>query len=91
MTIKTDWSSNSEIAAVYACTITAKKEGTAVITATYQGKTVIVNVSVSKKVKALTRDVNDFDLRVGKEQQVDRYLRGWIQRECNEEGSVVCR
>ncbi|MBU5672850.1 Ig-like domain-containing protein [Paenibacillus brevis] len=72
VTIKTDWSSsNSEIAAVYAGTITAKKEGTAVITATYQGKTVIVNVSVSKKVKALTMDVNDFDLRVGKEQQIE--------------------
>ncbi|WP_042163674.1 Ig-like domain-containing protein [Paenibacillus gorillae] len=72
VTIKTDWSSsNSEIAAVYAGTITAKKEGTAVITATYQGKTVIVNVTVSKKVKALTMDMNDFDLRVGKEQQIE--------------------
>ncbi|MFF2090864.1 Ig domain-containing protein [Paenibacillus sp. NPDC058174] len=72
VTIKTDWSSsNSEIAAVYAGTITAKKEGTAIITATYQGKTVIVNVTVSKKVKALTMDVNDFDLRVGKEQQIE--------------------
>ncbi|BBI32644.1 Ig-like domain-containing protein [Cohnella abietis] len=72
VTIKTDWSSsNSDIAAVYAGIITAKKEGTAVITATYQGKTVIVNVAVSKKVKALTMDINDFDLRVGKEQQIE--------------------
>ncbi|WP_239615311.1 Ig-like domain-containing protein [Cohnella mopanensis] len=72
VTIKTEWSSsNSDIATVYAGTITAKKEGTAVITATYQEKTVIVNVTVSKKVKALTADVNDFDLRVGKEQQIE--------------------
>lgn len=72
VTIKTDWSSgNVDVATVYAGTITAKKEGTAVITATYLGKTVVVNVSVSKKVKALTMDVNDFDLRVGKEQQIE--------------------
>ncbi|WP_028559252.1 Ig-like domain-containing protein [Paenibacillus pinihumi] len=72
VTIKTDWSSGSpEVATVYAGTITAKKEGTAVITATYLGKTVIVNVTVSKKVKALTMNVNDFDLRVGKEKQIE--------------------
>ncbi len=72
VTVKTDWSSgNAEVATVYAGTITAKKEGTAVITATYSGKTVVVNVTVNKKVKALTMDVNDFDLRVGKEQQIE--------------------
>ncbi|WP_178019645.1 Ig domain-containing protein [uncultured Paenibacillus sp.] len=72
VTIKTDWSSsNSDIAAVYSGTITAKKEGTAVITATYKGKTVIVNVTVSKKVKALTMDMDDFDLRVGEEKQIE--------------------
>ncbi|REK76883.1 Ig-like domain-containing protein [Paenibacillus paeoniae] len=72
VTIKTEWNSEKpDIATVYAGTITAKKEGTAVITANYQGKTVVVNVTVRKKVKALTADVNDFDLRVGKEQQIE--------------------
>jgi len=72
VTIKTEWSSEKpDIASVYAGTITAKKEGTAVITATYLGKMVPVTVTVSKKVKALTMDVNDFDLRVGKERQIE--------------------
>jgi uncharacterized protein YjdB len=72
VTIKTEWSSsNPDIATVYAGTITAKKEGTATITASYLGKMVPVTVTVSKKVKALTMDINDFELRVGKEQQIE--------------------
>ncbi|RXZ83456.1 hypothetical protein EBB07_06495 [Paenibacillaceae bacterium] len=72
VTIKTDWTSGSTaVATVYAGSITAKAEGTAVITATYSGKTVIVNVTVSKKVKALTMNVNEFDLRIGQEKQVE--------------------
>ncbi|MBJ6361904.1 Ig domain-containing protein [Paenibacillus sp. GCM10012307] len=72
VTIKTEWSSGTtDVATVYAGAITAKKEGTAVITATYLGKTVVVNVTVSKKVKALTMSVNDFDLRIGKEKQIE--------------------
>ncbi|GKU79029.1 Ig-like domain-containing protein [Paenibacillus sp. L3-i20] len=72
VTIKTEWgSSNPNIATVYAGTITAKEEGTATITASYLGKMVPVAVTVSKKVKALTIDITDFDLRVGQEQQIE--------------------
>lgn len=39
VTVKTDWTSGSpEIASVYAGSVTAKKEGKAVITATHKGK-----------------------------------------------------
>ncbi|GIP32219.1 Ig-like domain-containing protein [Paenibacillus sp. J2TS4] len=71
VTIKTDWvSENPEVAAVYAGTVTAKGEGTAVLTATYQGKTVVVNVKVHKKVKALTKDKHSLQLRTGAKEQV---------------------
>ncbi|MGD8192283.1 Ig-like domain-containing protein [Brevibacillus ginsengisoli] len=65
-TVKTDWKSGSDpVASVYAGTITAKTEGTAVITATYMGLTEVVNVSVHKKVKALYKDKQTIDIRSG--------------------------
>jgi uncharacterized protein YjdB len=71
VTVKTDWNSGSpDIATVYAGGITGKKEGTAVITATYNGKTVLVNVTVSKKVKALTKDKQKIDLRLNQSESV---------------------
>lgn len=70
-TIKTDWNSSSpDVASVYAGVVTAKKEGTAVLTATYMGKTVTVNVDVRKKVKSLTIDKNSLDLRLNATEQV---------------------
>ncbi|MBD0382547.1 Ig-like domain-containing protein [Paenibacillus sedimenti] len=64
-TVKADWSSGTaDIASVYAGVVTAKKEGKAVITATYMGKTEIVNVTVTKKVKSLTKDKQSLDLRL---------------------------
>ncbi|WP_127583550.1 Ig-like domain-containing protein [Paenibacillus koleovorans] len=70
-TIKTDWnSSNSEIASVYAGVVTAKREGKAVLTATYMGKMVVVNVDVSKKIKSLTIDKSSMDLRLNASEQV---------------------
>ncbi|MGN7384916.1 Bacterial Ig-like domain (group 2) [Chlamydia abortus] len=72
VTIKTDWESeNPEVASVYAGTITAKGEGTAVLTATYQGKTVVVKVTIHKKVKALTKDRHSLQLRTGVKEQVE--------------------
>ncbi|WP_455749702.1 Ig-like domain-containing protein [Paenibacillus chitinolyticus] len=71
VTVKTDWTSGSpEIASVYAGSVTAKKEGKAVITATHKGKTVIVNVTVSKHVRSLIKDVQTIDLRKGKSEQI---------------------
>lgn len=50
VTVKTDWNSGStDVATVYAGAISAKKEGTATVTATYMGKTVIIHVTVTKK------------------------------------------
>ncbi|MGE6229030.1 Ig-like domain-containing protein [Paenibacillus chitinolyticus] len=71
VTVKTDWTSGSpEIASVYAGSVTAKKEGKAVITATHKGKTVIVNVTVNKHVRSLIKDVQTIDLRKGKSEQI---------------------
>ncbi|ULL19058.1 hypothetical protein DVH26_34290 [Paenibacillus sp. H1-7] len=71
VTVKTDWNSGAaDIASVYAGAVTAKKEGKAVITATYLGKTVIVNVTVTKRVRSLIKDKQTIDLRKGKEDQV---------------------
>lgn len=71
VTIKTDWNSGApDIATVYAGSVTAKKEGKAVITATYMGKTVIVNVTVTKKVRSLIKDKQKIDLRKGKDEQI---------------------
>lgn len=70
-TVKTDWNSGTtEVATVYAGVVTAKKEGKAVITATYLGETVIVNVTVTKKVKSLTTDKQALDLRLNGTSQV---------------------
>ncbi|MCS7464272.1 Ig-like domain-containing protein [Paenibacillus doosanensis] len=71
VTVKTDWNSGaSDVASVYAGAVTAKKEGKAVITATYLGKTVIVNVTVSKHVRSLIKDKQTIDLRKGNSEQV---------------------
>ncbi|MZQ82561.1 hypothetical protein GQF01_10610 [Paenibacillus sp. 5J-6] len=70
-TVKTDWNSGTtEVASVYAGVVTAKKEGKAVITATYMGKTEIVNVTVSKKVKSLTTDKRSLELRLNATEQL---------------------
>ncbi|NOU94744.1 hypothetical protein GC093_16170 [Paenibacillus sp. LMG 31456] len=67
VTVKTEWISKSEdIATVYAGVVTGKKEGTAVLTATYLGKTVFVNVTVTKRVKTMTKNKQSIDLRLGK-------------------------
>ncbi|TXK76100.1 Ig-like domain-containing protein [Paenibacillus sp. N3.4] len=70
-TVKTDWNSGTtDTASVYAGVVTAKKEGKAVITATYMGKTEIVNVTVTKKVKSLTSNKLSLDLRLDTTEQL---------------------
>lgn len=72
VTVKTDWTSNTPaVADVYAGVVSAKSEGTAVLTATYMGKTVVVNVKVNKKVKALTSTKQSLDLHAGSSAQVE--------------------
>ncbi|MCP1308054.1 Ig-like domain-containing protein [Paenibacillus tyrfis] len=72
VTIKTDWNSGTpDVATIYAGVITAKKEGKAIITATYMSKTVIVNVTVTKRVKSLIKDKQKIDLRQGESEQIN--------------------
>ncbi|WP_036651805.1 Ig-like domain-containing protein [Paenibacillus pini] len=72
VTIKTSWSSgDTSVATVYNGTITAKSEGTTTITASYSTaapQSVVVNVT--KKVKALTKDVQSLDLKMNSEADI---------------------
>ncbi|WFA83809.1 Ig-like domain-containing protein [Paenibacillus amylolyticus] len=71
VTISTTWSSeDTSIATVYNGAITAKKEGKATITAAYQGQSQTVQVKVTKKVKALSKNVQSLDLRTGDTKEV---------------------
>lgn len=64
VTVFADWSSdNPSVATVYNGTVSAKGEGTATILAVYKGEPQSVQVTVSKKVKALTKDRQRLDLR----------------------------
>lgn len=64
VTIHTDWSSDdAAVASVYNGTITAKSVGTATVMAIYQGLPQSVQVKVTKKVKALTKNKQSIDLR----------------------------
>lgn len=66
VTIKTTWSSaDAEIATVYAGTIRGKKEGKVTVVANYLGKSVNVSVDVLKKVKILTTDKQNINIRTG--------------------------
>ncbi|WP_411503713.1 Ig-like domain-containing protein [Brevibacillus centrosporus] len=65
VTITTDWTSQSpDIAAAYAGRITAKAVGSTTVTATYMGKSVLVAVTVTKKVKALTLDKQSLNVQI---------------------------
>lgn len=66
VTVKTDWTpQNPNIATVYAGQITAKGVGTSTVTATYMGVSVVVGVTVTKKVKALTVEPQVMNVRIG--------------------------
>ncbi|THF74922.1 Ig-like domain-containing protein [Cohnella fermenti] len=66
LTVYSTWSSSdSTIASIYNGTITAKSVGTATVSATFDGVTQTAQVTVTKKVKALTKDTQSLDLRKG--------------------------
>ncbi|MBH0333913.1 hypothetical protein ABH14_29995 [Brevibacillus brevis] len=66
VTVKTEWTTqDANIATVYAGQITAKSVGKSTITATYMGKPVVVGVTVTKKVKALTTEDQTLNVRIG--------------------------
>lgn len=71
VTILTDWSSsNTQAATVYNGTLSAKAEGTTTITGIYLQKPVSINVTVSKKVRSLTKNKTSVSLRVGDLDQI---------------------
>ncbi|MEK8131218.1 Ig-like domain-containing protein [Paenibacillus filicis] len=71
VSVKTEWSSGDpDTVAVYAGAVTAKKEGKAALTATFMGKTVIVNVTVTKKLRSLIKDKQQINLRQNQSEQV---------------------
>ncbi|MGG4440015.1 Ig-like domain-containing protein [Brevibacillus fortis] len=71
VTVKTEWTTqDANIASVYAGQITAKSVGKSTITATYMGKPVVVGVTVTKKVKALTTEDQTLNVRIGNTENV---------------------
>lgn len=67
LTLYADWTSeNASVASVYNGTITAKAEGTTTIVASYDGIPQSVAVTVTKKVKALTKDKQSINIRKDK-------------------------
>lgn len=71
VTVKTEWTTqDANIASVYAGQITAKSVGKSTITATYMGKPVVVGVTVTKKVKALTTEDQMLNVRIGSTENV---------------------
>lgn len=71
VTILADWSSNDPtVATVYNGTITAKKEGVATIVGIYNDLPQSVQVTVTKKVKALTKNIQTIELRDGESAEI---------------------
>ncbi|GGH63763.1 hypothetical protein GCM10008014_41480 [Paenibacillus silvae] len=71
VTISSSWtSSDTSVATAYNGSITAKKEGTATITVAYQGQTQPVQIKVTKKVKALSKSVQNLELRTGESKDI---------------------
>ncbi|GEB30660.1 MULTISPECIES: Ig-like domain-containing protein [Brevibacillus] len=73
VTVKTNWQSpdQGKVINVYSGQITAKAVGNAVVTAEYMGQTAIVNVTVTKKVKALSLNQQSVNTRIGEEKTVE--------------------
>jgi uncharacterized protein YjdB len=64
VTVYADWNSgNTSVASIYNGTITAKQEGTATIVAVYEELSQSVQVTVTKKVKALSKNAQTLNLR----------------------------
>ncbi|KQY79501.1 cadherin [Paenibacillus sp. Root52] len=73
VTISSEWnSSNPSVATAGSTgTVSAKAEGEATITVIYQGKQETIHVNVTKKVKALSKDVQKLDLRIGSSKKIN--------------------
>ncbi|WP_251383942.1 Ig-like domain-containing protein [Paenibacillus sp. MER 99-2] len=73
VTISSEWnSSNPSVATAGSTgTVSAKAEGEATITVIYQGKQETIHVNVTKKVKALSKDVQTLDLRIGASKKIN--------------------
>ena len=72
LTVYSTWSSSdTKVATIYNGTITAKAVGTATVSATYNNVTQTAQVTVTKKVKALTKDKQSLDLRKGAEATIN--------------------
>lgn len=71
VTIDTDWSAqDATIASVYSGTVSAKAVGSTLVTASYAGQTVVVNVTVDKKIRSLTKNKTSLSIRVGNQEQI---------------------
>jgi len=71
VTIHTSWTStNPNIASVNAGKITANEVGDIKLTASYQAFSASADVTVTKKVKALTSETQSVNLRIGLDEQV---------------------
>ncbi|KAG4252124.1 hypothetical protein PC116_g329 [Phytophthora cactorum] len=71
ITVNASWSSDdTAVATVYNGTITAKSEGQATVIVSYENKPQSIQVNVTKKVKALTKDKQSLDIRTGESEQI---------------------
>ncbi|MHA7581161.1 Ig-like domain-containing protein [Paenibacillus vandeheii] len=71
ITVNASWSSdNTAVATVYNGTVTAKGEGQATVIVSYEDKPQSIQVVVTKKVKALTKDKQSIDIRTGESEQI---------------------
>ncbi|WP_337035042.1 Ig-like domain-containing protein [Paenibacillus illinoisensis] len=71
ITVNASWSSDdTAVATVYNGTITAKGEGQATVIVSYENKPQSIQVNVTKKVKALTKDKQTIDIRKGESDQI---------------------
>ncbi|MFS0873417.1 Ig-like domain-containing protein [Paenibacillus xylanilyticus] len=71
ITVNASWSSDdTAVATVYNGTITAKGEGQATVIVSYENKPQSIQVNVTKKVKALTKDKQTLDIRTGESDQI---------------------
>lgn len=71
VTIQADWTTDApQVATVYNGTISAKAEGQAIVMATYMGESQAVQVTVTPKVKALTKDKQKLTLRKNEQARI---------------------
>jgi hypothetical protein len=71
VTVQTTWSSEfPAVASIYNGTISAKTVGTTTVTATFKGEVIPVKVTVTKKVKTLTKDTQKAQIRINESKKI---------------------